>query len=157
MHGRWWGWDGAFDSLWSQAIHPLRNPREIEVIAEVARMQNATIVVGAASTFPKDILPRAAALLDAGMISDVIEVRPEGTDFVFKRVMYAGNVVATVKLDGDVKFLTIRAAAFAPPAQTADFSPVMPVAVNLTRNAGPHPREARACEARQAGPSRSAS
>jgi cytochrome c peroxidase len=26
---RWWGWDGAFDSLWSQALHPLLNPREI--------------------------------------------------------------------------------------------------------------------------------
>ena len=100
------------------------------VIAEVARTQNATIVVGAASTFTKDILPRAAALLDAGMISDVIEVRPEGSDFVFKRVMYAGNVIATVKLDGDVKFLTVRAAAFAPPAQTAELSPVTPVAVD---------------------------
>ena len=26
---RWWGWDGAFDSLWSQALHPLRNPAEM--------------------------------------------------------------------------------------------------------------------------------
>ena len=38
------------------------------VIAEVARTQNATLVVGAASTFTKDILPRAAALLDARTI-----------------------------------------------------------------------------------------
>ncbi len=29
MHGRWYGWDGAFDSLWSQALHPLRHPREM--------------------------------------------------------------------------------------------------------------------------------
>ena len=29
VHGRWYGWDGAFDSLWSQALHPLRNPREM--------------------------------------------------------------------------------------------------------------------------------
>ncbi len=28
-HQRWLGWDGAFDSLWSQALHPLRNPREM--------------------------------------------------------------------------------------------------------------------------------
>lgn len=33
---RWWGWDGAFDSLWSQALHPLRNPREMA--AEPARI-----------------------------------------------------------------------------------------------------------------------
>ena len=99
------------------------------VINEVVRAQNATLVVGAASTFSKDILPRAAALLDAGMISDVIEVRPEGNDFIFKRIMYAGNVIATVKLDGDLKFLTVRSAAFAPPAKATELSPVTPVTV----------------------------
>jgi cytochrome c peroxidase len=26
---RWWGWDGAFDSLWSQALHPLLAPQEM--------------------------------------------------------------------------------------------------------------------------------
>jgi cytochrome c peroxidase len=26
---RWWGWDGAFDSLWSQALQPLLHPREM--------------------------------------------------------------------------------------------------------------------------------
>ena len=113
----------------AQLKHPVGD-KYAQVIAAVVKQRGSTIVVGAASTFSKDILPRAAALLDAGMISDVIEVRPEGTDFVFKRVMYAGNVIATVMLDGDVKFLTVRAAAFAPPAQTTELSPVTPVAVD---------------------------
>ena len=26
---RWWGWDGAFDSLWSQALQPLLSPQEM--------------------------------------------------------------------------------------------------------------------------------
>ncbi len=26
---RWWGWDGAFDSLWSQALHPLLHAQEM--------------------------------------------------------------------------------------------------------------------------------
>ena len=64
------------------------------------------------------------------MISDVIEVRPEGDDFIFKRVMYAGNVIATVKLEGALKFLTVRSAAFAPPAKTAEVSPLIPVSVD---------------------------
>lgn len=29
VHQRWYGWDGAFDSLWSQALHPLMAPREM--------------------------------------------------------------------------------------------------------------------------------
>ena len=100
------------------------------VIDEVARAQDVTMVVGAASTFSKDILPRAAALLDAGMISDVIAVRADGDEFIFKRVMFAGNVIATVKLDGAVKFLTVRSAAFMPSAKIAEASPVIPVAID---------------------------
>ncbi|MEO6036581.1 MAG: electron transfer flavoprotein subunit alpha/FixB family protein [Verrucomicrobiota bacterium] len=103
--------------------------RYAHVIAEVVRTQNATIVVGAASTYSKDILPRAAALLDAGMISDVIEVRTDGSDFVFRRVMYAGNVIATVKLAGAIKFLTVRSSAFPPPAKTGVISSLVSVAL----------------------------
>ena len=29
VHERWWGWDGAADSLWSQALRPLTDPREL--------------------------------------------------------------------------------------------------------------------------------
>ena len=29
VHQRWWGWDGAADSLWSQALRPLRDAREL--------------------------------------------------------------------------------------------------------------------------------
>jgi cytochrome c peroxidase len=29
VHERWWGWDGAADSLWSQALRPLLDPREL--------------------------------------------------------------------------------------------------------------------------------
>lgn len=116
------------------ADHPLlKNPladKYAHVIAQVAKERGMTMVVSAASTFSKDILPRAAALLDAGMLSDVIDVRPESDDFVFKRVLFAGNVIATVKLAGAVKVLTVRSAAFSPPAKVADPSPVMAVNVD---------------------------
>src|SRR5882762_9978871 len=94
--------------------HPVAD-KSARVIADVAKQRGSTMVVGAASTFSKDILPRAAALLDAGMISDVVDVRAEGDDFLFQRVMFAGNVIASVQLAGSPKFVTVRAAAFAPP------------------------------------------
>ncbi len=34
VHERWYGWDGAYDSLWSQALHPLLNPLEMASSAE---------------------------------------------------------------------------------------------------------------------------
>ena len=112
-----------------QLTQPLAD-KFAHVVAAVAKERKATMIVGAASTFSKDILPRAAALLDAGMLSDVTDVRPDGNDFVFKRVMFAGNVIATVKLDGAVKVLTVRAAAFAAPAKGDTASPVVAVPVD---------------------------
>jgi electron transfer flavoprotein alpha subunit len=64
------------------------------------------------------------------MLSDVVEVKPDGDDFIFKRVTFAGNVIATVKLDGAVKFLIVRSAAFAPPETVETPSPVVAVAVD---------------------------
>ena len=112
--------------------HPLAD-KFAQVIAEVARQRVSTMVVGAASTFSKDILPRAAALLDAGMVSDVVDVRRDGDDFIFKRVLFAGNAIATVKLEGAVKFLTVRAAAFTHPAKGSEASPVVSVAVETEK------------------------
>ena len=100
------------------------------IIAEVIRQREARMVVAAASTFSKDILPRAAALLDAGMLSDVTDVRQAGDDFIFKRVMFAGNVIATVKLDGAIKFLTVRPAAFTHPSKASAPSPVINIPVD---------------------------
>ena len=56
--------------------------------------------------------------------------RREGDDFIFKRVMFAGNVIATVKLEGALKFLTVRAAAFAYPPKGSESSPVESVPVD---------------------------
>ena len=116
----------------AQLKHPLAD-KYAQVTADVARQRGATMVVGAASTFSKDILPRAAGLLDAGMFSDVIDARPAGDDFIFKRVMFAGNVIATVALDGAVKFLTVRAAAFSQPPPGSTLSPVANVLIEADR------------------------
>lgn len=104
--------------------------RYAQVIADTVRTRAATVVVAATSTFSKDLLPRAAALLDAGMLSDVIDVRREGDDLTFRRVMFAGNVIATVQLDGAIKFIAVRSAAFAAPAVTEALSPVETVVIN---------------------------
>ena len=103
--------------------------RYAQVVADTTRARGITLVVAAASTFSKDILPRAAALLDAGMLSDVIDVQSAAGDLTFRRVMFAGSVIATVQLDGPIKVVAVRGAAFTAPAVSGTSSPVEAIAV----------------------------
>ncbi|MCA1773906.1 MAG: electron transfer flavoprotein subunit alpha/FixB family protein, partial [Halomonas sp.] len=53
-----------------------------------------THVLASASTTGKNVLPRLAALKDVSQLSDVLAVDSADT---FKRPIYAGNAIATVK------------------------------------------------------------
>jgi electron transfer flavoprotein alpha subunit len=119
----------------AQLKHPVAD-KYAHVVAAVAKQRGSTIVVGAASTFSKDVLPRAAGLLDAGMLSDVVDVRKDGDDFIFKRVMFAGNAIATVTLEGGLRFLTVRSAAFAPPVRSSETSPVVSITIETDKLPG---------------------
>ena len=68
-------------------------------------------VLAPASTYGKNILPRAAALLDVAQISDISGV--ESAD-IFTRPIYAGNAIATVQSKDKIKAITVRTTAFDP-------------------------------------------
>jgi electron transfer flavoprotein alpha subunit len=83
-----------------------------KVIADVAKSVGATHVWAAASGAGKDIMPRVAVRLEAGMASDISGVVDEKT---FKRPMWAGNVIGTVELTTATKVVTVRPTEFTPP------------------------------------------
>ncbi|MEF3045795.1 electron transfer flavoprotein subunit alpha/FixB family protein [Pseudotabrizicola sp. L79] len=66
-------------------------------------------IAAAATAFSKNVLPRAAALLDVMVISDVTAVVAVDT---FERPIYAGNAIQTVKSSDGKKVLTVRTASF---------------------------------------------
>ena len=68
-------------------------------------------VLAPATTFGKNLMPRASALLDSQQISDISGVIDQDT---FKRPIYAGSCIATVKSNDSVKLITVRATAFDP-------------------------------------------
>ena len=63
------------------------------------------------NTVGRNFLPRVAALLDTAQISDIIEVVSEDT---FKRPIYAGNAIATVKSNDAKKVISVRGTAYDP-------------------------------------------
>jgi electron transfer flavoprotein alpha subunit len=66
-------------------------------------------VLVTATTFGKNLLPRAAALLDLQQISDVVKIVSADS---FVRPIYAGNGLATVQSADRIKLLTVRSTAF---------------------------------------------
>ena len=66
-------------------------------------------ILAPATTFGKNFLPRVAAKLDVQQISDIISIESEDT---FKRPIYAGSCIATVKSSDPIKIISVRTTAF---------------------------------------------
>jgi electron transfer flavoprotein alpha subunit len=66
-------------------------------------------VLAAATTFGKNVMPRASALLDVAQISEIVEIKSPDT---FVRPIYAGNALATVQSSDAIKMITVRIISF---------------------------------------------
>ncbi|HEY7930383.1 MAG TPA: electron transfer flavoprotein subunit alpha/FixB family protein [Steroidobacteraceae bacterium] len=98
----------------------LVRPENAEALAAVWAPQLAALaqeyshLLGPSTTFGKDLMPRAAALLGVAQISDVMAVQ---SAWRFRRPVYAGNAIVTVEAPSHSKLVaTVRAASFAPAA-----------------------------------------
>ncbi len=79
-------------------------------------------ILGPATTFGKDVMPRLAAMLNLPMVSDVIAIHDAQT---FSRPIYAGNAVAMVKNHAKQQLLTIRPTAFDVVEQRGSPAPIV--------------------------------
>jgi electron transfer flavoprotein alpha subunit len=84
------------------------------VVASVAKDQGATVVSSTATAVGKDLMPRVAALLDAGMASDISKIEAADT---FVRPVLAGNAYSTVQVGTPIVVVTPRQSEFEPAAE----------------------------------------
>lgn len=89
------------------------NPLAAVLAPQIAALAaDYTHVLAPSTTFGKDVLPRAAALLGVPQVSDIMKVVDAQT---FQRPIYAGNVLTMVKVPGGTKVVgTVRPASFQP-------------------------------------------
>lgn len=65
------------------------------------------MIIAPATAWAKNVMPRVAALLDVAQVSEIIEVVSADT---FKRTIYAGNAIQTVRSTDAKKVITVRTA-----------------------------------------------
>lgn len=92
------------------------------VLADAMAKQGADVLVMGATSMGKDLGPRVAARLNAAMATDCTHVEMDGGDLKIVRPMYAGKVLATIKLTSAKKVVTIRPNVYTAEENTASAS-----------------------------------
>lgn len=103
--------------------HALASPWS-KVIADIALANECDIVMASGSTTGKDVLPRVAMRLQAGMASDVVGIVDVEDEVGFRRPMWAGALLADVVIDTENWAVTVRSSAFDAAEKSGDPSPV---------------------------------
>jgi electron transfer flavoprotein alpha subunit len=80
-----------------------------QALANLATEKGFDTVVATASAVGKDLMPRVAVRLDAGMACEITGINGDGS---LVRPMYAGNAIATISVETAKKVVTVRATAF---------------------------------------------
>jgi electron transfer flavoprotein alpha subunit len=98
-----------------EKVHLAEGPEYAHQLAEpvaallVKMAEHHPVIVAAATSAAKNIMPRVAALLDVMQVSEISKVVSPDT---FERPIYAGNAVQTVQTSDAKKVITVRTAAF---------------------------------------------
>ncbi len=109
--------------------HPLAEI-SAKAIAAAVPAAGATVVAMAATAQGKDILPRAAALLDAGLASDILGFA-SADGFAVTRPIQAGNIIATCEVTSDLKLFSPRPTEFEPATPSDAAGSVAALSVEL--------------------------
>lgn len=95
-----------------------------EALAEALQKSGAKVVLGSSSALGRDLFPRVAARVQAGLASDCVELQWNGSQLIAKKPYQAGKVFAKVGFQGsDVQMVLMRANQLPVAASTKSSSP----------------------------------
>jgi electron transfer flavoprotein alpha subunit len=103
-----------------------------KLVANAARAHQATVVVIPATALGKDLAPRVAVKLDAGLAADCTALTVRGNDIIATRPVYAGKAMTSLKIVSNVKVFTLRPNVFSAGESNGTAAPVEKIAIDLT-------------------------
>ncbi|HVY48623.1 MAG TPA: electron transfer flavoprotein subunit alpha/FixB family protein [Minicystis sp.] len=102
--------------------------RYAPTVADVAK--GYAVVVGTASAYGKDLLPRVAARLGAGYAADITELLTDGGKLSYRRPMFAGNAYGVCTVSTPIQVVSVRQSAFSAAEPSGSSSPIEKVAAS---------------------------
>jgi electron transfer flavoprotein alpha subunit len=103
-----------------------------QIVAEAAQAQQATVVVLPATALGKDLAPRVAVKLDAGLASECTGLNVQGGEIVATRPVFAGKALMQLKVNSAVKVFTLRPNVFPSGESSTAPAPIERFSVSLT-------------------------
>ncbi len=107
--------------------HPIAAPCA-RAVAEAFAKENPDIVIISATPFGKEVAPLVGAMLGLPLMSDVTDVKMDGSALVFTKPLYTGKVMGSYRVEKTPALFSVRPKAFSVPAsgkstKTEDFVP----------------------------------
>lgn len=79
-----------------------------KAIAEAVKQRDAAILFLSATTMGKDVAPRIAARLEAGLAVDCTNLRIENSEIISTRPVYAGKANIELRISSPIKIFSLR-------------------------------------------------
>jgi electron transfer flavoprotein alpha subunit len=89
-------------------LHYYSTTAYAKALADVARAEDAGVILLPASQMGRDLAPRLGAKLGAGVAADCTALEVSGGEIVATRPVYAGKAMVSVKVTSPVKVFTLR-------------------------------------------------
>ena len=103
-----------------------------KIIAEVANKEAASMVFISATAMGKDLAPRVAVKLDAGLAGDCTALNVSNNEIIATRPIYAGKALTEVKITSPTKVYTLRPNVFTAGTPGSNAASVESVSVELS-------------------------
>jgi electron transfer flavoprotein alpha subunit len=117
-----------------ERLHHYSTTAYAKAIADVSKERNADVVLLSASQMGKDVSPRVAVKLDAGLAADCTALKIENGEIIATRPIYAGKAMLDVKVTTATKVFSLRPNVFPTSSLNGSATAIEKISLNLSEN-----------------------